>query len=240
MKKFLISLLVILFGPSVFSQTQILDVYPPNQYFYEGGEANFLKNLQQTTINNGDQPCANSEEHYLVKFIVFPDRTIKFVKDENLTNIQKNKCAFDFTKNVFKYLNGWTPVIVNGVGYPALAQYDINPSDILKYKINGDEAQNYTSAEYRGGNTAFSIGIQKLLGPIFESNFSSLNDQRIMLRFKISKFGVIEDVEIPHSMPFRLKDEILEAAQGLQKWKPATKYGIPVSQIISVSLRFGN
>jgi hypothetical protein len=36
--------------------------------------------------------------------VVYPDATIKFVKEENTENAEKNKCAFDLTR---KLLNIW-------------------------------------------------------------------------------------------------------------------------------------
>lgn len=218
----------------------IIDGYPTSQFFYEKGELNFLRDLQNATIENGLKPCSNKEEKYAPKFIVFPDRTIKFIKDQDTLNIEKNKCAYDFTKNVFKYLDKWNPVIFKQVAYPAIATYEINPSNIFEMKINEDLTPNYNPAEYRGGTTAFSIGVQKLIGPIFDNNHMTLNDQVVTIKFVISKLGNIESVKISEDVPFRIEDDILKAVQGLKKWKPATMNGIPVKQNISLSLRFSN
>ena len=107
-------------------------------------------------------------------------------------------------------------------------------------KINEDLTPNYQPAEYRGGKTAFSIGVQKLLGPIFDKNHLTLNDQVITIWFVISKLGNIESVKIAEDVPFRIEDDVLQAVQGLKKWKPATMNGIPVQQNFSLSLRFEN
>lgn len=238
MKRNLFLPIFFLFGSLLFSQTDVLDRYPVTQFFYEKGELSFLKDLQDAAIDNGLQPCQDNNEHYSPKWIVFPDHTIKFIKDTDTINIEKNKCAYNFAKNVFKYLDKWQPVIVNQIAYPAIATYDINPSELFKYKINADLKHDFQRPEYRGGNTAFAIGLQKLINPIFDRNHLILNNEVINLDFTISKTGMIEDVDLPQSIPFRMKDEILEAVQGLKKWKPATFNGVPIKQKVSVKLRF--
>lgn len=240
MTKYFSILLFFVRSSATFAQSDILDGYPTSQFFYEKGELSFLKDLQDAALENGLQPCKDKEEHYAPKFIVFPDRTIKFIKDQDSVNIAKNKCAYDFSKNVLKYLEKWNPVVIKQVAYPAIASYDINPSNIFEMKINADLTPNFQPAEYRGGSTAFSIGVQKLIGPIFDKNHMTLNDQVITIKFKISKIGTIESVKIAEPVPFRIEDEILQAVQGLKKWKPASMNGVAVPQNVTLSLRFGD
>lgn len=240
MKRNLFLPIFFLFSSLLFSQTDVLDGYPVTQFFYEKGELNFLKDLQEAAVENGLKPCQNKEEQYSPKWIVFPDQSIKFIKDTDTININKNKCAFDFTKNVFKYLDKWNPVNINQVNYPAIATYVINPTELFQYKINADLQPDFQRAEYGGGNTAFGIGVKKLIEPIFDRNHLALVNEVINLRFTISKTGTIEDIDIPQTIPFRIKDEILEAVQGMKKWKPALFNGVPRKQKISISLRFEN
>lgn len=240
MKKMILSLLiVILTNILLVAQTEILDDYPPTQHFYQKGELNFLKDLQKVALENDLKPCENPEEHYQPKWIVKQDSTIVFIKDMDTINIQKNKCAFDFTKNVFKYLEGWNPVFYNQKTYAAIATYDINPSDIFKLQINDDLKPNFTRAEYRGGDTAFRIGVERLINPIFDRNHLTLNNQDITIRFKVSKLGMVKEIKIYPQIPFRIEDEILAAVQqDLKKWKPAMLNGIAVEQQFQINLHF--
>ena len=61
----------------------IYENYPKGQSDYNGGNIQFYKELHQLILDKKIQPCENKNELYNVKFVVYPDATIKFVKEEN-------------------------------------------------------------------------------------------------------------------------------------------------------------
>jgi len=238
MKKLLISLFLVLMNEIVFSQTEIYDQYPPGQYFYEKGELNFLKELQRVAKENDIESCKDKNEEYLVKWIIYPDSTIKFIKDMDSVNIQKNKCAFDFTRQTFKYLDGWKPIFHENKNYAVFASYLINPYEIHHIKINDDLTWDVKKAEYPGGNTTLDIDLQRLIGPIFDKNRLSMGNEIIQMTLKISKDGYVKDINFSQPIPFNIKDEILYGLKGLKKWKPASRNGVPIEGTYYLSLRF--
>lgn len=237
MKNHIVLFLSLFFSLS-YSQTDILDGYPPEQFFYDKGELNFLKQLQEVALKNAVQPCANKNEEYLVKFIVFPDSEIKFVRDPDTLAIAKNKCAFDFSRQTFKFLDGWKPVMHQGKPYAALAEYKIIPNEILMYEINADLQPVFKEAGYRGGKAAFSMQLEKLIQPIFDKYRLQIGNTSLLVSFIVAKDGSMQNINLSHPLFFRVKDEVLEAFKTLRKWKPATKNGVPVEQKANMRIRF--
>ena len=88
----------------------IYENYPKGQSDYNGGNIQFYKELHQLILDKKIQPCENKNELYNVKFVVYPDATIKFVKEENPEKAEKNKCAFDLTRRLLNILMGGNPL----------------------------------------------------------------------------------------------------------------------------------
>ena len=81
-------LLLIIFSQSI--NAQVLERYPKGQDFYKGGTQKFYSDIHKILLEKNIQPCENKNEVYDVKFVVYPDSTIKIVKDfdeENINNL---------------------------------------------------------------------------------------------------------------------------------------------------------
>ena len=99
-KKFLNLCTIMIFS---FCNAQILDEYPRNQDFYEGGLVNFYKEAHDYLAVNNFKKCSD-QEIYQPRFIVTKDASVKLVKDSDTANIAKNRCAHDITLELLKNL----------------------------------------------------------------------------------------------------------------------------------------
>lgn len=231
--------LILLFTSGVFySQTEILDKYPPNMSFYEKGELNFLKELQKIAIENEVKPCEKKSDFYKLSWIVYPDKTVKFLKDKDTISEGKSKCAYDFAKETFKYLKDWNPAIINGKSYAAFVQYEINPSDILAYKISDDLTLNIQDPEYPGGYERLGRDIERIIQKTMSKYRTNLNNETVYVNFKVSKEGYMTDIKFSPNIPFTAINDLALDFKKLNKWKPGTKNGVPVEMNFRMPLTF--
>ena len=231
-------LLLILISGTLYSQSEILDKYPPTQHFYEKGELNFLKELQNVALENDIKPCGNNSDFYKLVWIVYSDQTIKFIKDQDTLSIGKNKCAYEFAKSTFKYLRNWNPAVINGKFYSALVQYEIYPSDILSYKISDDLKPDIQQAEYPGGYKRFHSDIERIIQSTMSKYRINLNNETVNVNFKISKEGYMKDVKFSPNIPFKAIDNLLLDFKKLNKWKPGTRNGVAIETSFNMPMTF--
>lgn len=231
-------LLLVLIGGTLYSQSEILDKYPPTQHFYEKGELNFLKELQNAALENDIKPCGNKSDFYKLAWIVYPDKSIKFIKDPDTISVGKSKCAYDFAKKTFRHLTNWNPVIINGKSYAALVQYEIYPSDILSYKIPDDLTPTIQKAEYPGGRDRLSRDIERIIQNTMSKYEINLNGETVYVTFKISKQGLMENINFSSNIPFTTIDDLILDLKKLNKWKPATKNGVAIESNFRMPMSF--
>ncbi len=231
-------LLLLFISSYCYSQSEILDKYPPNMFFYGKGELNFLKELQSIAKDNEIKPCKNKSDFYKLAWIVYPDKTIKFIKDADTVSVGKNKCAYDFAKRTFKFLQDWNPVIINGKSYAALVQYEIYPSDILAYKIPEDLKQDIQQAQYPGGYERLGRDIERIIQNTMSKYKINLNGETVYVNFKISKNGSMMDVKFSSNIPFTTIDDLILDFKKLNQWKPATKNGVSVESNFRMPMTF--
>lgn len=234
-------LLLLFISSYCYSQSEILDKYPPNMSFYDKGELNFLKELQNSAKENDIKPCENKSDFYKLAWIVYPDKSIKFIKDPDTISVGKNKCAYDFAKKTFKYLKDWNPVIINGKSYAALVQYEIYPSDILAYKISDDLLPDFKQAEYPGGKDRFFRDMERIIQNTMSKYRINLNGETVNLSFKVSKEGLMKDIKFSSNIPFTTIDDLTLDLKKLNKWKPATRNEVPMESSfnnVSISFRY--
>jgi len=227
----------VLFSVLFSAQQEILDRYPPGDFFYQKGELNFLRDMKNVVLENNIQPCENKEESYQPKWIVYEDSSIKFIKDFDSLKIEQNKCAYNFVKNVFKYLEGWKPVYYEGKSYAVIATYTISPSDIFDLQIDENLTDNYKPAEYPGGMSRFKGDIDRILQPIVDKYPEYVVNEQFFISFKIGKDGIIKNIKIPEKFHFKAKDEIIRKMNKLNKWKPATRNGIKMETNFTIPVQ---
>jgi|SRR6218665_882303 len=231
-------LLFLFIASNLYCQTQIFDKYPSGQHFYDKGELNFLKSLQEVALENDVKPCDNKSDFYELNFIVYSDKTIKFIKDSDTISVGKSKCAYEFAKKTFKHLKEWTPLILNGQPYSAAVKYSIYPADILAYKINDDLESEFKQAEYPGGHSRLSLNMEKIIQSTMSKYQINLNGETVILNFKISKSGLMYDFKFSSNIPFTTIDDLKIDLKKLNKWKPATKNGVAVESNYRIPMTF--
>lgn len=222
-KKFL--LLIIFFTTKlIFAQIEVLDKYPYGQDFYAGGLNQLNKEIVKIVKEQKLQPCERSEERYNVQILVSENSTINYVKDFDTINIQKNKCAFDFSRKIIPHLKRWMPAKENGKFIGAIAKIEINPFYLVNSK--DDPSKNEKEiAIYKKGMKAFGFEIKS----IFERYVKKNEDKRAWLIFVVNENGDMEDFKIEGDFSDNDKKDIINSLSKIKgKWNPATFNNIPV------------
>lgn len=227
-------LLFTLFGSLFFAQQKenisaIYEEYPEEQNDYNGGNVQFYKELHQLIVDKNIQPCENKNELYSVKFVVYPDATIKFVKEEYPEKAEKNKCAFELTRTLFKYLDGWKPAEVDGQKVAAITSMIIFPDALFDKYTEGYDAVNYYGppAEFPGGVGAFR---KKFMLNTNVRGFDWNQKATLVMYFTIDENGNAVDFKMNPGSGNKAFDEMLiQAAKWVKgKWKPATLHGVNI------------
>ena len=212
--------LVFLFLGSVLHAQNILDEYPKGQTFYKGGEVTFYKEVHDLLKEKKFSECAENEI-YVARILVTDQGKVKVIKDSDVANIAKNKCAHQLSLEIIKGLHNWSPAEVKGFQFGAISEFVLYPKDVMSNYTEGYMASNYiTAPRYPGGYKAFS--------KIFNSNFKSLfNDYVIKgdvnLEYYVDENGYLTNLRIyPAIHEITFNQNALRAFQRLKKqWQPA-------------------
>ncbi|MDV3774955.1 hypothetical protein CMU14_17950 [Elizabethkingia anophelis] len=204
-----------------------------NSFNYQGGNVQFFRDAHEVIVKKKIQPCANKNELYMAKIIVYPDSTIKLVEEENPEKIEKNKCAYELAKTIIKYTGGyWEPIEIDGEKKEAMAGVNIFPDALFeKYNLNYNALSYYIPAEFPGGIEVFKKKIKQnvnLNGLTWDFN------EKLVLRFTIDENGNAIDFKIT-SLSFNkeVEQRYMSALKSIKdKWKPATLHGINVTSYI--------
>ncbi len=200
---------------------QILNEYPEGQNFYEGGIAALSNDVLQAIKTENLKPCNNKEEIYTISVLVNPDSKINLVKDFDTLNIQKNKCAFEFSKKLLPHLKKWQPARVDDSPVKAVASFTIKPADLFYT----EKSQINTAAEFPNGMHNFRM----IVKDIFEKSLKHNKYGRTELTFVVGVAGNIEDVVLKGDYNERERRQLIHEITNIKKrWKPATVDGQPV------------
>lgn len=224
---------------SIFCFSQdFLEKYPKGQEDYFGGNTKFYEDFHQAIINNDLKTCENPDEYYYLNLLIYPDQTIKFVKDEDPTLAEKNKCAFELAREGAKYLKGWKAATVGNEKVIALTGFYIFPSDLFTdYKPDYDATKSFENATYEGGLNKFR---QKIAQNIDLRRFSYNMNFKIVLTFTIDPDGNLINLELAENTGIKEFDEmIIKNVKSIQnKWTPAKIKGRSVSSRFRIPLTF--
>lgn len=223
----IIGLFLFLLYQSLFSQMTIYEGYPPEQTYYKGGSVAFYKELRQVLLDTKKDPCNNRTEHYAIPILIKEDATISLIKDENTSEIEKNKCAYELIRFALPYLENWNPAVLNGAKINTIVELDFYPDDLFfgyKESYSGPD-DNLIVPEFPGGIDKFR---NKVI--TFVEAKGIKYSEIIHLGFEIDKDGNLIN---PSILGYEKSEFAQEAVKSLSrintKWKPATKNGIPIS-----------
>ena len=216
---------------------QILDEYPKNQDFYEGGLSNFYKEINDYLIKNNVSEC-DSKQIYQLRIIVTKDSGVKIIQDSDTENISNNKCAYDLSMAIIKNLNHWKPAEIKGNRYGAITEFIIYPKDLFKnYKTQYNPENFVINAQYPNGNKAFD----KEFHDNFMALFADYHINGVVnIEFYINHEGKIVNPRIYPAIDNRAFNiDFMRTLARLKKvWKPALYSNLPIKQRIAFPVRF--
>ena len=222
-----------------FFDAQILEKYPKGQEDYNGGNIQFYKDFHKVLKEKKLIPCENKNEIYSFKLVVYPDSTIKYVKDENDETLNKNKCTHDLSREAVKYLEGWKPAVINGQKIASQTSFWIIPDELFDELPEGyDPAKDYKMPEYDGGIDTFR---KKVARSVDLSRFKFKSTVKVQVRFIINTDGEMSDVKLEESSGLQEFDDMIikSIAQVKNKWTPAHIHTKPVRSYFRLPLTIG-
>ena len=229
--------LLFLFTSSILFSQNILEHYPPNQNDYVGGNIQFYKDFQQVLQDKKLQPCADKNENLSFQIVVYPDRTIKYVKSIE-PEVEKYKCTFELSKEVAKYLKGWNPAELEGKKIAAITSFLIIPNELFSDLKEGyDPVQDMKLATYEGGIQSFR---KKVFNSVDLSRFNFTGTFRLELTFMIENNGEMSNIELDQSSGLKEFDDMVvrSISRIKNKWTPASIHGIPLRSKFRLPLAF--
>lgn len=225
---------------SSYFNAQVLDEYPKNQDFYEGGEVALYKDIHQVLKDSELQPCEDKKQIYLVKLLITEDGTIKYIKDDiNKEYAESNKCAYNLGLKAVSKMNKWKPLMINGEKKSSIASFHIFPDALFdKYK-EGYVLQS-TDALFEGSKDGINKFRSVLVKKIDISGFQWKEAFKLVSTFVVNKEGTIEDIKLENSSGVAEFDQrIINGIKSVKKkWTPATIEGMPVKYRFRLPLSF--
>ncbi|MPL56846.1 hypothetical protein SDC9_02337 [bioreactor metagenome] len=222
-----ITLLFSFIAISLQAQIDVYDKYPIGQDFYKGGLSDFYKDIRKVIKKKNLKPCENENEKYLVNLVIYADKKVSLVKDFDTLNIQKNKCAFDFSKSVLPYLDNWQPAKLDGKEVNAIAQFMIDPYFLFYHKFKNPNPDVEKPPVFEKNIKLFQKEVRRIIESYIKENISG---RKISLSFTITELGALEDLRITNLQLEEIdKEEIIKEILRIKgKWKPGTRNGKPV------------
>ena len=213
--------------------------FPKDQSPYVGGVENYYKDFHRTLIDKGLKPCENKDEMYNLRVVIYPDSTIKFVKDSDENDLLENKCASDLAKEVAKYQSGWSPAKINGEKIAAVTHFLIYPDELFEnFKEQYNPYETMVVASYEGSGV--SKFREKVAKSIDLSNFSWTGKFSLVVRFVIEKDGSVTGVEMEQSSGVKNFDEmIIKSIKKIKnKWTPGKMHNKTIKSNMRLPLTF--
>ena len=207
---------------TILFKAQILDEYPKNQDFYEGGFVQFYKDLNQIFIKNGFKPCNNRESEMFVAQIEIVDDKAQV----NNKNIKEDCPTQLFMKGLIEInkLNKWKTMLDSQNKF-TIPFYPIDYFDNFK---NGYTPEGLSkNAEFPGGIDEFRSQLVKNIKKQKIKNWGL----QIVIRFKISNDGTLYNISIekPRDLDEDSKIKIIKSVEQINtKWEPHTFRNTPI------------
>ncbi|WP_300674197.1 hypothetical protein [Soonwooa sp.] len=221
--KLVILFMLLCFSNFTFSQV-ILSDYPVDQFYYKGGNIALQKDLSKAFKDLELKPCDNTMEAYNISVLIEKDSSIKFIKDMDSVNVEKNKCAFTVAREIIPELKFWQPAEIQGQKFQSIAKILINPFQIA-YSTGEGYGDNVVHAQMLSDADYLHVQLKK----IFQKTFRLNMEQTIYLSFTVTKEGLMKDFVLDGNYDKIEVSRIITDLKHLKlKWKPATFNGVPM------------
>ncbi|MET3537755.1 energy transducer TonB [Chryseobacterium limigenitum] len=243
-EKLLFAISLLLFSFQIFGQT-IMNKYPVGQNSYEGGDVQFYKDFHQILIDKKLKPCENKNEFHVLKLVVYEDASVKYVKDElNADAAIKNKCTFDLSLEVLRYMDKWKPATFDDIKKPTITWFIIFPDALFdKYK-EGYLPQNFEERAGFDKKDGLPGGINSFRAEVVRNvdlrGFKWSEPFKLVVTFVVNREGKIEQLKLDESSGNDEFDErILDGIRSIRKrWSPAKIHGEPINYRFRLPLNF--
>ncbi|MDY3338910.1 TonB family protein [Riemerella anatipestifer] len=224
----------------LFVQSQtIYTEYPKGQYPYIGGQKEFYKDFHDILMEQKLLPCENKKEFYTINLVVYPDKSINYIKPEDIDIVKANKCTFELTKEVLKYMDKWKPAIIDSKEVAAITSITVIPNDLFdRYTYGYTIDSAIKEAEYEGGIQAFRNKMVENID-IFDFKSNGKTPIELLIKFTIEKDGKLSNVRIENSSGSKEFDKrILDGIKGIKKkWSPKTLHGEPIESEFNLPIK---
>lgn len=227
----------ILFAQNKWQDSTVYSRYVDGQQEYDGGNIKLYQDIHEIIQKKKLSPCKNKKELYVARIIVYPDRTIKFLKKQNIKSALRNKCAFELAQTVFPDLTGWIPAELNGNKVPAIQRIIIFPDSLFENYTEGYDPMNYyeRTAVFSGGNDVFK---EKFSQKVSIDGYKFERSGVFFLKFLVDARGKTSDFKVEPSSGNEFFDNmVINAAKSIRgTWKPASIHGVAVDSQIRIPL----
>lgn len=216
---------------------QVLDEYPKNDFFYQGGEVQFYKEIHDVLANGNYTECPENQI-FQPRILVTKEGQLSIVKEYDTAYIAANKCARDLSIQVMKSLKNWKPATVKGKSIGAIAEFIFYPKDLMSGYKEGYVPQKYvSSAKYPKGSAAFNKDFNGHFKTLFADY--AINGT-FNLEFYINQNGKISNPRVfPEVSNMDFNREFLRTLSRVNKtWIPATYRDLIIKERISFPINF--
>ncbi len=237
--KILIALALLL---SFCSNAQILYSYPKGQDFYEGGRDAFFKEVVFTALNNKLKACDKSEA-LLMRFVVYPDNSVKYVADNDSTAVANNKCLKDKMLEIVKTMKKFKPAEEDGKKYAAMF-FGTFTDDMLRGNYSSREDFAMPVYIHKGKEGGIEKFREKFANCFDTNGFKPVgNEYSFTLNFDVHTNGETGFFHMNNISDLKSFNEmVVKCAANTKKsyWKPGNYKGIPIKQIFKMPVKFSN
>lgn len=214
---------------------QVLPQYPDGQDFYEGGIKALNRDIVKIAKENNLLPCVVGEE-YFISILIQENSKIAYVKDFDTVNINKNKCAFNYSRKIIPHLKKWIPAKIDEQNVSAITEIKIQPFYIYYSKENPEENV-FTNPVY-GDKRNGLIAFQQELISVFQKRIKDNEDKFTQLTFIVNQNGEMEDFVIQGNYTeFQKREIIRDLLRIKSRWIPGKFNGIPVKMRMRQPIR---
>lgn len=228
-----------LFGQRLASLNPIIfSEYPKLQNDYRGGNPGFFQDLHQIFMKLKLKPCENKKEYYTIKYVVYPNGRIKYMKTNDSLEKAQNRCTYNLIKKSFPYLKHWLPAMYDGKKMATISRKTIYPDDLFeKYQPGYDIANYKKKAQFEHGFNDFR---RQLMMNIDLSSLKFKQNISYTVKFVVNEKGKVENIEVnPSSGNQTLTNSIIESIKSIKgKWIPGSLHNQPIKSYFQLPISF--
>lgn len=232
-------ILVFLAVFSCFINAQVLYSYPKGQDFYEGGRQGLFKDIQEIVVKNNVKPCEKTEALFM-RFVVYPDNTVKYVADEDVNAVENNKCLKTKVLEVIKQTKKWKAAEIDGKKTPAMF-CTLFSDDMLSDNKPGEG--DFVKPVYMHKDKESDImKFRENFVKCFDVNgYRSYGDYSFVINFDVDTNGDAGFFYIENQSNLdKFNEMVIKCASNTKKsyWKPGYYKGVAVKQVFRMPIRF--